>query len=41
MFVAFLLQEHGLFLPSLWYPYYLLVMVLCLSTCTLVVFRRA
>ena len=41
MLVAFLLQENGLFLPSLWYPYFLLVMVLCLSTCTLVVFRRA
>jgi hypothetical protein len=38
MLVAFLLQENGLFLPSLWYPYFLLVMVLCLATCTLVVF---
>ncbi len=41
MFVAFLLQENGLFLAALWYPYYLLVMVFCLSTCTLVTFKRA
>lgn len=41
MMVAFVLHDHGLFDPALWFPYYLFVTLLVYSASTLYYFKRS